>query len=130
MAVERYDVYDGDNVIFSGSAVEIKKRFGLYKEISIKNYCKNGIRLFRKYTIKQNGFIEAKDEPVENRITRQQYEDMNYLLFHLRFYGNTTFNKDPSRYVEMLKNFNINVRIIEHPKQGREKAWWYIERIK
>jgi len=117
-----FDVYEGDKLIFSGNQTQIRTRFGLYKGISIHNYARKGIKLFRRYTIVDTEKVEEKKPKIIDK------KELDYLLFHLEHYGNTITHKDLNDYVDILKNNGFNVRIIEHPKSGNERRWWYVER--
>lgn len=123
----KYNVYDGDAIIFSGSQVDIKKRFNLKGHMPISTYAKKNIKILKKYRVEWNGYID--DIPHISKKEKEHNEDMKFLLFHLKFYGNTELQRDPSKYVDELKSYGYNVRIIEHPKCGKERKWWYVERI-
>lgn len=105
MLLTNYKLYKDGELVHEGVASEIHKFCGLNKSF-IKKYAENNLVYKGKYTFKINGKIEHCPQFLGGS---KIMSDEEYLLFHLKKYGNTTFNKDPSPYVDYLKQNGLEI---------------------
>ena len=47
----KWNVMDGNEIIFTGTNEEIRKRFGMYKCFAASQYYQRGVKIKRKYSI-------------------------------------------------------------------------------
>lgn len=148
--VKIYGIYDGDNLVFSGSRSEIAKEFGL-KLSSMSSYTTGRIRLNGKYDV---NYLDEEYREIEygprnykkyepKPETEPNYKDnpLECLILHLKMYGNTLINFDPTKYTDDLKNAGFNVKITERQehierskltRRGRRrkpKMYYYVEAV-
>ena len=125
-----YGVYHNGKLIFKGGRREIAKEFGL-RLSSTTTYCTGKVKIKGIYDVKLIGTeyrqIEYESRDQTKRVAkRPKVESVSYdyatnpfefLVVHLKTYGNTIVSSDPSAYVNDLAKEGFNVKItprVEH----------------
>ena len=115
--VKIYGIFKDGECIFKGNRLEVADHFGL-KPYTIYEYVyPKKKKLFRRYVVRRLD-PEVKEPPKplsENEIR------LNYLLDHLRVYGNCASVFDPVPYFPELydKGFDCKVREVINNDVGR-----------
>ena len=94
-----YEIYEGDDLIYSGTQKQIKREFGL--KSSIGTYATRNHKLLGIYDVK---IQKPKPKP---KISKHE-KDIAYLLKGLKAYGNVYFNQNPKDYLEELKEYGYD----------------------
>lgn len=94
---EIYDVYERNQLIFTGTARETIEKLHISHNVKINYYAYSGTLLQKRYIIKKH--VEGKDPVLE------------HIRMHLKIYGNTFVLKDPISYIETLENEGIKIKI-------------------
>lgn len=115
--VKIYGIFKDGECIFKGSRLEVAEHFAI-KPRTIYDYVyPKKKKLFRRYVVRRLD-LEVKEPPKplsENEIR------LNYLLDHLRVYGNCASVFDPVPYFPELydKGFDCKVREVINNDVGR-----------
>lgn len=114
-----YDVYKDDQFLFRGNRNTIMERLGITFQGSPSTYASSNSKL-QGYTIRFTDDMEHQMKP------KKYKEKLNYFVKHLTEYGNTVSLKDPSPWLEELKDMGLEVNVKErkdkHEGHGREKV--------
>lgn len=133
--VNYYGVYDGETLICEGLAQDIAAYFGLRKE-SIPSYYQRAGRIKDKYTIDVIKQVDKYYNTVS--IPKNEKKVLDYLVRHLTAHGNTTMNDKPDKYIPMLEEKGIKIRIYKladtngeeiRKSKGKKKYHYLLERI-
>ena len=112
-----FTVMEEGREIFKGSAVEIQKHLDLCGKDIVYAYARYGHKLYGKYS-----FIPAGERKSEgNRKTLQKLEKakpkptkhqqkVEYLAWHLKYYGNVILKGNPEKYEDDLKIIGIDIK--------------------
>jgi transposase len=126
--INKYKILDGDTVIFDGSSIEIAEKFGI-KPKDLGTYAVNHTKLQGKYYVVRNGKVMA--ERTKKIVQTSKHKDnLEYLIKHLRKYGNTCFNGKIDDYIEELKEVGLEPKIrqvVSRNMSGRKEKWWVLE---
>ena len=126
--INKYKILDGDKVIFDGSSIEIAEKFGI-KPKDLGTYADNHTKLLGKYYVVRNGKVMA--ERTKKIVQTSKHKDnLEYLIKHLRKYGNTCFSGKIEDYIEELKEVGLEPRIrqvVSRNMSGRKEKWWVLE---
>lgn len=127
-----YGIYKDGICIFKGSRLEIADHYGL-KPYSLYDYVyPKKKKLFRRYVVRR------LDKPImeEPKPISENEQRFNYLLDHLRVYGNCASVFDPVPYFPDLfdKGFDCKVREVtdnENRVSGRRRknVYYVTERV-
>lgn len=107
--VREFVMYEDGKEVFRGTAIEIEKA---YEEIESRDrvyaYAKLGTNLYGKYTFKDAGkrFVPDEKEKKPKKVSKHDKE-LEYLVTHLRIYGNVFFHKRADRYKKELEEMGI-----------------------
>lgn len=126
--INKYKILDGDQVIFDGSSIEIAEKFGI-KPKDLGTYADNHTKLLSKYYVVRNGKVMA-ERPKKIVQSSKHQDNLEYLIKHLRKYGNTCFNGKIDDYIEELKEVGLEPRIrqvVSRNMAGRKEKWWVLE---
>lgn len=114
-----YDFYENGQWIFQGTNAEFKRRFCPDLKGSVSSYVAYNATIcgrFKAYPVKND-----KADP-----------KLKYLVEHLTKYGNTVSKKDPTQYIEQLKEQDINCTIrkcVGRDAKRRKDVYYIIECI-
>lgn len=112
-----FTVMEEGKEIFKGSAVEIQKHLDLCGKDIVYAYARYGHKLYGRYS-----FIPAGERKSEgNRKTLQKMEKakpeptkhqqkVEYLAWHLKYYGNVILKGNPEKYEDDLKTIGIDIQ--------------------
>ena len=117
-----YGVYDGDHLIYKGTRGDVCTHYDI-AERSIYEYIKGHRKLHGKFVIKRLDGIR-RDEPVKTKSEAVKQDKFDYLLFHLKFYGNTIACFDPRPFYDRLKEKGV---VCRHERHGKH---FYIEVVR
>lgn len=100
----KWNVMDGNEIIFTGTNEEIRKRFGMYKCFAASQYYQRGVKIKRKYS------IVPTTETAKRKKTRYDvpYDDV---LRMMRINHNCFVRYDAENVVARLKADGINAEI-------------------
>ena len=110
-----YKVFDGETLIYKGTVQSVARKFYCSVQ-SIYNCSSSGDLLFDKYKIVHGE--EKKKKTNED-------EDLEYLHLHLKKYGNTIYNKDPTKYIRNLAELGLKIKIT--PYKNEKSTHYLIE---
>lgn len=106
-----YEVYDvNDNkTVFTGIAKEIAKEFDV--PTSALYHYKDKCKMHKKYKIRVVGDYVAPRE-TKKVIKKTKYEKtLDYILRHLKWYGNVYLNENPKKYLGELKELGYKIKV-------------------
>lgn len=113
-----YDFYENGEWVFRGTNKEFKDRFNVQFTGSVASYARSNSLIlgrFRAYHATEG----------------QQDKKLNYLAYHLEKYGNTVSKKDPSEYLDKLKDLGLLCTIrkcMSRDAKRRKDVYYIIER--
>ncbi len=105
MSVSRiiYGVFEGDKLIFEGNSKEVCYKYSITDK-SLRFYVSRKAILHKKYIIKAIRREKYKYfYNNQNKDTETEDETLSRLLVHLKEYGNTVNNSDPTKYIPYLE---------------------------
>ena len=99
-----YDFYEDGELAFTGTQREFQERYHVQLTGTVSSYVKSNALIKGRFKAKRHGVMETekpkeKRDPVFDRI-----------LEHIKVYGNTISIKEPSRYIEKLKEKGYECR--------------------
>ena len=138
---------DNDAMVFKGNVKEVTKHLNitasyLYEHLRTEKMLKG------KYKVKRVGesFYEVERKPYKKHEKKEKQKDdfslekpIDYLLWHLRIYGNTSTSYNPVPYLPELLDEGLNCRVKEifyapeRKVKGRRRKpekYYYIEVVK
>lgn len=104
-----YAVYDGDIEVFRGTSQQVTEKFDLCGT-SPNEYFRRNMLIQRKYRVVVLGNAPHKERKEKARSLTKHEKELEYLVTHLRTYGNTIFPTEPKKYIKELNDLGINVR--------------------
>lgn len=132
-----YKVYDGEELIFTGSAKEVKRKLDIRPNASLATWVTDK----KSYLVRSIYRLEICDELKAEEVIDPHWECL-YMMLVVRKEKRTSTAKDPHKYVQRLKDLGVEVKItpytsypliesdLTNPKQGRKKQkCWYVERV-
>ena len=132
-----YKVYDGEELIFTGTAKEVKRKLDIRPTASLATW----VTEKKSYLVRSIYRLEISDELKAEEVTDPHWECL-YMMLVVRKEKITSTAKDPHKYVQRLKDLGVEVKItpytsypiiesdITNPKQDRKKQkCWYVERV-
>ena len=129
-----YGLYENDELVFKGTAREILDKYDIRQD-NLWVYVGRGIKLFGKYRINKLDDEQITPPKKEHKKRLTKYEkDLDYLIRHLREYGNTLLNYKPNKYIEDLKAVGLDCtyrKAYERTgESGRILSHYYIIEVK
>lgn len=123
-----YQIYEDERLIFTGTDSEVQKRFGV---VGVGKYVLKNHKMFGKFTVKA---IETEKPDIT-------WECL-YMMLVLKRELFTQVYKNPTRYIDRLKDYGVNVKVTpitsyypgsESLSSNRRKAkpqmGWRVERV-
>ena len=106
-----YGVFDGEKMIFSGTASEIVKEYDLYDRMTVYNYVNNNWLLHRKYKVKflRKAARHINEEPKPTKAEKERQEHLDNIIAMLKLYG-ATFVRDRDEWRNDLRKAGIKYR--------------------
>lgn len=136
--VNIYELYDDGKLIFTGDRFKCAKVIGININKLTRYETHNGKKILNRYTLKPIGkeqrlnLIDTKIIPNTKKIDKQnKNKTMEYLLKHLREYGNTVLNNNPERYLKALRENGLDCTYRKVLEDGvKQKRYFYIIEVK
>lgn len=132
-----YKVYDGEELIFTGTAKEVKRKLDIRPNASLATW----VTEKKSYLVRSIYRLEICDELKAEEVTDPHW-DCLYMMLVVRKEKMTSTAKDPHKYVQRLKDLGVDVKItpytsypiiesdLTNPKQDRkQQKCWYVERV-
>lgn len=132
-----YKVYDGEELIFTGTAKEVKRKLDIRPNASLATW----VTEKKSYLVRSIYRLEICDELKAEEVTDPHWECL-YMMLVVRKEKKTSTAKDPHKYVQRLKDYGVEVKItpytsypiiesdLTNPKQDRkQQKCWYVERV-
>lgn len=132
-----YKVYDGEELIFTGTAKEVKRKLDIRPNASLATW----VTEKKSYLVRSIYRLEICDELKAEEVTDPHWECL-YMMLVVRKEKMTSTAKDPHKYVQRLKDLGVEVKItpytsypiiesdLTNPKQDRkQQKCWYVERV-
>lgn len=132
-----YKVYDGEELIFTGTAKEVKRKLDIRPNASLATW----VTEKKSYLVRSIYRLEICDELKAEEVTDPHW-DCLYMMLVVRKEKMTSTAKDPHKYVQRLKDLGVEVKItpytsypiiesdLTNPKQDRkQQKCWYVERV-
>ena len=132
-----YKVYDGEELIFTGTAKEVKRKLDIRPNASLATWVTGK----KSYLVRSIYRLEICDELKAEEVTDPHWECL-YMMLVVRKEKMTSTAKDPHKYVQRLKDLGVEVKItpytsypiiesdLTNPKQDRkQQKCWYVERV-
>lgn len=132
-----YKVYDGEELIFTGTAKEVKRKLDIRPNASLATW----VTEKKSYLVRSIYRLEICDELKAEEVTDPHWECL-YMMLVVRKEKKTSTAKDPHKYVQRLKDLGVEVKItpytsypiiesdLTNPKQDRkQQKCWYVERV-
>ena len=132
-----YKVFDGEELIFTGSAKEVKRKLDIRPNASLATW----VTEKKSYLVRSIYRLEICDELKAEEVTDPHWECL-YMMLVVRKEKRTSTAKDPHKYVQRLKDLGVEVKItpytsypiiesdLTNPKQDRkQQKCWYVERV-
>lgn len=132
-----YKVYDGEELIFTGTAKEVKRKLDIRPNASLATW----VTEKKSYLVRSIYRLEICDELKAEEVTDPHWECI-YMMLVVRKEKKTSTAKDPHKYVQRLKDLGVEVKItpytsypiiesdLTNPKQDRkQQKCWYVERV-
>lgn len=111
--VKTYNIYEGENIVYTGSYKEISSWLDIR---DIYGYLAKDCLVHRKYRVVESGEYKTigveKEIKPKTRITKHQ-KTLNYLIQHLRLYGNVYLNDKPNKYLKELSELGYECDVRE-----------------
>jgi len=135
--MHKYKVYDGEELIFTGSAKEVKRKLEIRPNASLATWVSKG----KSYLVRGIYRLEICDEINVEKPVDPHWECLHMMLV-VRKEDKTSIPTDPSRYLKRLRDCGVEVKVtpymsmeinetdITAPKQKRKaKKCWMVERV-
>lgn len=132
-----YKVYDGEELIFTGTAKEVKRKLDIRPNASLATW----VTEKKSYLVRSIYRLEICDELKAEEVADPHWECL-YMMLVVRKEKKTSTAKDPHKYVQRLKDLGVEVKItpytsypiiesdLTNPKQDRkQQKCWYVERV-
>lgn len=132
-----YKVYDGEELIFTGTAKEVKRKLDIRPNASLATW----VTEKKSYLVRSIYRLEICDDLKAEEVTDPHWECL-YMMLVVRKEKMTSTAKDPHKYVQRLKDLGVEVKItpytsypiiesdLTNPKQDRkQQKCWYVERV-
>lgn len=112
--VRTFAMYDNGEEVFRGTAIEIEKEFSdvIESRDRVYAYERLGTKLYGRYTFKDAGnrYVPNPKELPKKRSTPKHDRELEYLVTHLRIYGNTSFRNRADKYRKELEALGIRFK--------------------
>lgn len=136
----KYGIFLNGELIKEGFCYEISRYLHIHPNI-MRNYAHDGKPL-GDYLVK---ITEVIDQKYVKKEPKKDFDALDYLYRHLKEYGNTVLNDDPSEYLEELEErlngtifvrkaedvddmFNYEASVSEKPhRHGRRRNYYILE---
>lgn len=132
-----YKVYDGEELIFTGTAKEVKRKLDIRPNASLATW----VTEKKSYLVRSIYRLEICDELKAEEVTDPHW-DCLYMMLVVRREDKTSIAADPSKYINRLRDCGVEVKVtpymsmeinetdITAPKQKRKpKKCWMVERV-
>ncbi len=128
MSAKVFNVFDRDMFLMKGTAKEIAEALDMPQTDTVYVYSLTGSRYHRRYTFVSTGERKERhrEEPEVIKPKTHHEETLEYLKWHLNYYGNTTIKGSPREYVDELEREGIRFTTI--PSRFK-KGHYILERI-
>lgn len=137
--MHRYKVYDGEELIFTGTAKEVKRKLDIRPTASLATW----VTKEKSYLVRGIYRLEISDEiPIPQQPVDPHWECLHMMLV-VRREDKTSIAADPSKYINRLRDCGVEVKVtpymsielndtdITAPKQKRmSKKCWMVERVR
>jgi len=136
-----YGLYEGNNLVFSGTRKDIIKKFYLRTDFNIAGYITSNIRFKRKYDVKIVGVVPKEEKPPKPKkptkesvaeVKRRESIENNLLM--IKEHGNTItveeYLEDALAFIKE-HGYDVEVRRVEGTFIGRgnHTPYYVLERI-
>ena len=112
--VRTFAMFDNGEEVFRGTAIEIEKEFSdvIESRDRVYAYERLGTKLYGRYTFKDAGnrYVPNPKELPKKRSTPKHDRELEYLVTHLRIYGNTSFKNRADKYKKELEALGIRFK--------------------
>lgn len=129
-----YKIYEEGELIFTGTAKEVMRRFSM-SETSIKKYVDKKYKIWGRFDV-------VKADSIDTEQVDTIWDCLKMMLV-VRKEKKTSVSKDPHKYVGRLKELGVEVKITPYmslmikdtditapPKDKRKpQKCWYVERV-
>lgn len=113
-----YDFYEDGKLVFTGTQRELEERYNFRLKGSVASYEKGKSLIHDRWIAKRHGGERVKVDKTFERI-----------LEHIKLYGNTISEKEPTEYIEKLKEKGYVCsyrKVMEKTGVGRPKRPFYV----
>ena len=123
-----YGLFLNNELVDKGTCDELIKKYGTTRNSLIGKAYTDGLYL-NKYAVRTIGRTDNNIDLKRTQSSKHQ-ANLEYLIKHLRKYGNTCFNGKVEDYIEELKEVGLEPRIrqvVSRNMAGRKEKWWVLE---
>lgn len=107
-----YEIYDPDEeLVFVGNVKEVCEQFNI-QLCSLYAYYSRNSKIGGIYTVKRIE-VEKPKKDIPRKPTKREIT-LDYIIRHLKEYGNVYMNHEPSQYLEELEELGYKCRINEY----------------
>lgn len=127
IVVNTYALYENGSLVFEGSSREIEEHYNTTCH-ALQNYVDKGHKFLKKYDVKYTGTKKIPKYAPKPKTDNK----LNYLLEHLKRYGNTVLSRKPDEYLIKLKEHGFNCKarkVTDVEVKKRKKSYYIIEVI-
>ena len=124
-----FELYEDDRFVMKGTVEDLAERL-IISDSAIYMAAKSGTLLFKRFSVKQVGVVyenKQTTKPIPNHRKKSKHQEkLEYLIWHLNHYGNTSIKGDPKEYQKELQELGIDIYFY---KSAFSKKDYMIERV-
>ena len=107
--MKRFKLYEDNTLVTIGTADELADRL-ITDRTNIYMAAKSERPLFKRFKVIEMGEDELIETPKEEKPRKSKHQQkLEYLIWHLEHYGNTSLKGDPREYLNELSERGIDI---------------------
>ena len=104
-----FKLFEDGEMIMRGTAAQIADRLVMCPE-NVYIAAKQGMKLFKVFTVQEDGYDCEEKKIPELKVKKTKHQEkLEYILWHLQHYGNTSIKGNPKEYIDELEREGFHV---------------------